>query len=295
MVVTRGVTPRNKALGEALRKAREDGKLGLRELARRLDMDHSLLSRFESGQRTPRTEDVASILTAIGVTGPVREELMDFAREPERAQWLGVGMTEQQRQLATLLDYERQAASIINVSPLLVPGLLQTSDYARAIMRSGRVPEGEIETRVAVRLGRRDTLTRRDPARLLALIGEQVLLQRIGGPAVMAEQVHHLAEAAQASNIDIRVLPLDCAWHPGLEGPWKLVEPREDSDLSPVVHLESRRSGVFLHRSQDVDAYSEGVERVLSEALTSAESAEVIAREADRWKRELNGMEEVEP
>ncbi|UVS81865.1 hypothetical protein Actkin_05629 [Actinokineospora sp. UTMC 2448] len=249
-------------------------------------MEHSQLSRFENGQRTPHPEDVASILTALNVNGPAREELLALAREPERAQWLSIGMTEQQRQLATLLDYERQAASIVDIAPLLMPGLLQTGDYARAIMRAARVPEQEIETRVAVRLGRRDVLTRRTPARLLALIGEQVLHQRIGDATVMAEQLRHLESVAQRRNVEIRLLPLAGPWHPGLEGPWVLVDPQPGSDLGSVVHLESRRSGVFLHRADDVDAYREGVEMVLSVAMTAAESAQVIARSAERWEME---------
>jgi transcriptional regulator with XRE-family HTH domain len=291
MGVTSSVTPQSRALADSLRAAREEQGTGLRDLARKLGWDHSRLSRYETGERTPSSEDVARILGALGHKGAKADELIGFARDVaggDRGQWLGVGMTAQQRQLAVLLGYEEQAGRIIDVSPLLIPGLLQTGDYARGIMRAARVPEEEIATRVATRLGRRDTLTRRRPAHLLALVGEQALLQRIGGPEVMADQLRHLQRAGQAPNVIVRVVPTTSAWHPGLEGPWVIVDPAEGSELDPVVHLEGRRSGLFLHRPADVDAYREGVEMVLSVALPEADSAAVIAREATRWEKELD-------
>jgi transcriptional regulator with XRE-family HTH domain len=299
MAGTNGVTPRSKALGDALKQRREAADIKVTELARKLGWDHTRISRYESGQRSPRLEDIATYLTAIGVTGEEYDDVLKFAREggqSDQPHWLGIGSSEQNRQLAVLLRYEEVASEIIDVSPLLVPGLLQTSDYARAIMRDGRVPEDQIATRVAARLGRRDTITRpRNPAKLLALIGENALHQAIGGAQVMADQLRHIEAATRAPNITVRVMPLSASWHTGLEGPALLVVPDTRSDLQPVVHLEGRRSGVFLSRQQDIDAYMEGVEMVLNVALTEADSVDVIAREAARWEGMLDAVEEVQP
>lgn len=280
-------TPRSRALGAALREAREAAGYGVRQLAKMLDMPHATLSRWETGSRSPQPEDVATVLQAVGVNGDRRQEILDLAREPDRSHWLSMGMTEQQRQLATLLDYERTAATITDVSPLLIPGLLQAGDYARAIMRESAVPEPEIETRVAVRLGRRDALTRRDPARLLALVGEAALRADIGGPLVMLDQLRHLQRTAEIPTVEIRAIPIHSRWTPALEGPFVVVVPADGDN--PVVHIETRTSGLFLHEKDDVRPYIEATEMVLRVAMSAEETAELIAREAKRIERIANG------
>jgi transcriptional regulator with XRE-family HTH domain len=266
-------TPKAKALGTELRKAREDAGFGQRELADKIGISHSTLSRYENGSRSPEPESLATILGAIGVSAEKREDLLELSREPDRTNWLSVGRTEQQRQLGTLLDYEAEATVITNVSPLLVPGLLQTGDYARAIMEEGGVPAEEISTRVSVRLGRRDALTRKDPAHLRAVTGEAVLRQNIGGPQVMLEQLQYLARMAGLPNVEIRVIPMKCGWHPGHDGPFNLVE---FADRTPVVHLENRRAGLFFHEEEDTAVYVDAAEKVLRAALSPEDSAQLI-------------------
>lgn len=242
-------------------------------------MSHAAVSRWENGHRHPRPEDVASILTALGVGGDEREQLLDLARQPDQRQWLSIGMTEQQRQLAALLEYEAQASAITAVSPLLIPGMLQTAGYARSVMRAAQVPAEEVETRVHVRLGRRDALTRPDPVHLTAVIGEGALQQQTdGGPAVMLEQLRHLLRVAEMPTVNIQVLPTRCPWNPALEGPFIIIE---FAGADPVVHLENRRSGLFLHEVDDVDAYRTAVELVLRAAMSTEESVALIAREAE--------------
>jgi transcriptional regulator with XRE-family HTH domain len=281
-------TPRSRALGAALREAREAAGLGVRELTQNLGWkSHATLSRYETGSRTPQPEDVATILQAVGVNGERREEILALARESDRSHWLSMGMTEQQRQLATLLDYERTAATITDVSPLLIPGLLQTGDYARAIMRESAVPEPEIETRVAVRLGRRDALTRREPATLLALVGEAALQANIGGPRVMLDQLRHLQRTAELPTVDLRAIPVRSRWTPALEGPFVVVVPADGDN--PVVHIETRSSGLFLHEKDDVGPYMGAIEMVLRVAMSADETADLIAREAEEIERIANG------
>lgn len=272
------MSPRAKALGAGLKEARESRKLGVRELARRLDISHATLSRYESGVRWPTVEDVAVILGSLGIANEQREQLLALARDPDRSKWVSVGMTEQQRQLATLLDYEAIATRVVGCAPLLVPGLLQTGGYTRAIMKEGGVPADEIEMRVATRIGRREALTRPDPVALLALIGEGVLRQQIGGHEVMAAQLDHLLAMAELPNVEIRLIPIHTGWTPAHEGPFVMVEPAEGR---PVVHIESRRSGLFLHEPADIDAYQTGVETLLSACMSAEESAVAITREAE--------------
>jgi transcriptional regulator with XRE-family HTH domain len=274
-----GNTSKARALGAELKAARQKTPMSIRQLAEVLNKNHATVARWEAGDRSPQVEDVASYLTAVGVNGDRYQEILDLARDTDGSHWLGVGMPEQQRQLAALLDFERDATGIIDVSPLLVCGILQTADYARAIMRAGEVPPQEIESRVAMRLGRRDALQRETPACLTALIGEAALDAAIGGPKIMADQLRYLAKVAQWPTVDLRVIPLRADWHPAMEGPFTIVEfPK----AAPIVHLENRISGLYLHERRDVDSYLQAAERVLHIAMSPDDSSELIAEKINR-------------
>jgi transcriptional regulator with XRE-family HTH domain len=272
-------TPKARALGAALREAREERGLSLRKLASELDRDPSLLSRWETGKRAPQAIDVAQILTHLGVNGARYDEIVHMTEGADAAQWLAITLPEQRQQLAALLDFEDTADTITTASPLLIPGLLQESGYVRAIMSAGTVPADEIATRVAVRIGRRDVITRRDPARLVAFIGESALRQVIGGPTVMADQLTFLLEAASWVNVELRVIPYASGWHPALEGPFTIIDPKVNAEraTTPVVHIENRRSGLFLHEKEDVDTYRQAVDAVLLAAMSPTDTEELIA------------------
>lgn len=275
-------TPKARALGSALREAREDRGLSLRKLARELGRDPSALSRWETGDRAPKPTEVAQILTFLGIVGPRYDEIIDMASGTAAPRWLAVSLPEQRQQLAALLDFERTAHTVTDVSPLLIPGLLQTSGYARAIMSAGGVPADEVETRLAVRIGRRDALTRRDPVRLVAVIGEAALRQVLGPGEVMVEQLGYLLHAASLPNVAIRILSFDSGWHPALEGPFVLLDSEQKA---PVVQIENRRSGLFLHEGTDVDAYRHAADAVLEVALDSDDSRKIISQVIDEMER----------
>lgn len=277
-------TPIARALGSALREAREQQDIGLRSLAQRLGRDPGLLSRWENGKRTPRPTDVAQVLTALGVSGDQYDEIVSLAEGKDQTRWVAVTLPERQQQLSALLDFESTASTIIEVSPLLIPGLVQTGGYVRAIMSAGGVPPEEIATRVAVRLGRRDTLTRSEPVmHFTALIGEAALKQKIGTDRVMAEQLRYLATAAEQDNVEIRIVPFSSGWSPSLEGGFLLIESEQDGT---VVHLENRRSALFLHEPDDVEIYREAVDAVMRAALSPDESAELVTAEIVRMESE---------
>jgi transcriptional regulator with XRE-family HTH domain len=267
-------TPKARALGAELRQARERAGVGLRELARRLEISHSVLSRIETGERPPRPEDVASILTALGVHGPAQESILELSRDTGGSHWLSVGMPELDRQLAALLDFERTASHIVDVSPLLIPGLLQTSEYVRAIMTAAGLPSHEVEMRSAMRLGRREILRTRNPVRLTAYIGEPALCQQIVNAAAMREQLKFIVKMAEQPHVTVHIIPTATGWHPGLEGTFSLLE---FTAAPPIVHLETRRSGLFLGEGADVDAYRTAIDKVREVAMSPADSTRLIA------------------
>lgn len=274
-------TPRARALGNALREARLDRDIGLRKFAKEIGRDPSLLSRWETGDRTPMPTDVAQILGKLDVSGERYDEIIELAYGTDDARWLATSLPGQRAQLAALLDFEQTASVITDLSPLVVPGLLQTGNYARAIMKDGRVPTDEIGTRVAVRVGRRDVLTRPEPVRLVALVGEAALRQRIGGRDVMVEQMDFLVEMARQPNVDIRIVPFDSDWHPALVGPALLIESETDAS---VVHIELHDSGLFLHARPDVARYRKAADIVSGQAVNTEESTTLIALARAGWE-----------
>jgi transcriptional regulator with XRE-family HTH domain len=285
-------TPKAMALGAKLRTARETAGLSQRTLAKQLRINQAVVSRNESGDRVPSQAEVAAILDAAGVTGVERDEIIESARDTSGSAWQGTDLPEQPVQLAALLDVEQMTRKFVDWSPLVVPGLLQVSSYARAIMRAARVPDGEIETRVAVRMGRKDILTRKNPSRFTALIGDAALRQMIGGPGVVAEQLDYLVAMSDRPNIDLRVVTTSTDWHPGLYGPFALLT--MDGGKS-VVHLENARSAVFVPDEDDVAVYQDAVLELLGIALSPEQSTELIRSEAERIARiDDSAVEEVD-
>ncbi|CRK60183.1 Putative DNA-binding protein [Alloactinosynnema sp. L-07] len=266
-------TPKALALGNALRQARLEKGFTLRDFAGQIQRDPGVLSRWETGDRIPRPEQVAQILTSLGVAGEQYDDVMTLVYGTDEPQWVATTLPEQRQQLAAYIEFEQSAQKITEITPLMIPGLLQTTDHVRAIMTAGGVPPVDIPTRIAVRAGRREVITRPNPARLLALVGQAALYQNIGGHSGMLAQLHHLVEVNRLPNVDVRIVPFGVGWHPGLEGAFNLIE----SDNAPaVVFLDTRRSTLWLHKEVDVNAYKQAAEMVARVALDAEESMRLI-------------------
>ncbi|MFI9006578.1 helix-turn-helix domain-containing protein [Actinosynnema sp. NPDC053489] len=266
------------ALGARLRNAREANNLSQRALAKKIGVVHSLLSRNENGQRVPTRTEVIRILEPLHISEREREEILAMTDDPSGSPLAVIDLPERRAQLAALVEVEQMAKEVVSWSPMLIPGLLQVSSYTRAIMEAARIPEGEIATRVAVRMGRRDILTRRAPVHYTALIGESALRQTIGRPAVMAEQFDHLLMMSAHENVDLRVIPLATGWHPGLEGAFQLLK----CDGTSFAHLENQISSVFVQEPEAVAGFEASVPRLLEVAMSPERSFELIAKEVQR-------------
>lgn len=238
-------------------------------MAKELGVGHAKLSLVERGQRVPTTEDVASMLAVLNVTGAERDRLIEMARLAEEPNWVASGVPGIAEQLAALMELERTSERMINCSPLLIPGLLQTGDYARGIL--GNNPSAD--TQVAMRLGRRDVLTRRNPVEFTALIGEGALRQPIAEPDVMVDQLKELIAISDRPNVTIRIIPAHTGFHPGLLGPFLVMH---FAKSAPIVHLERHRKSTFLY-DEDVPAFVEAADKVAEIAMSPADSAELIA------------------
>lgn len=270
-------TPRAYILGGELRHAREKAGLTLRKLAERLDVSHSVIVRWEKGERIPSTESVSAVAAVLGIPAVERDRLIAGAREAadEPVNSVSVGIAGMSAALSALMEFERTAVSITDVSPLLIPGLLQSSDYARAII--GDDPEAE--AKVAVRIGRRDVLTReRRPVRYTSYVLESALYQRVGDH-VMADQLRTVGKLASLPNVRVRVIPASVGFTAAHMGPFVLLE---FAKAEPVVHLEHLRSSVFLRDRGDVEAYKAARDDLDRVAMSPTDSAELIADAINR-------------
>ncbi|MEV4644564.1 helix-turn-helix transcriptional regulator [Saccharopolyspora sp. NPDC049357] len=272
-VDTTGMTPRSRALAAAIRTVREEAGISGRELSKRLGMSHGTISHWETGRRVPTPEDVASLLTAAGVTGAEKRRLVELARHASEPNWLTVGIPGIPQQLAGAVECERSASAIHQWSPMLIPGLLQTTDYARALLKAGGLPPNEIETRAMVRIARRETITCKTPLRLHVLVGENALRDEIGSPEVMVDQLRHLLGLMARDNVTIQVVPPNVGWHPGVVGPFVMYD---FPDAPSAVHFEHYSSGAFVVDTDDVHEYRHAVDWICKVALSPEATAELI-------------------
>lgn len=265
-------TPRSRALGAELRRLRKERTTGsLREFAKQVGVTPTALSRWETGKVPPDSEQVGVLLGALGVVGDEQERLLEDARAALDPTWVAPGVD---RQLSALLDFEKTATRIVDVSPLLIPGLIQTEDYAQAIMDDGTLAAGEMRSAVTMRMGRQQALTRATPVHLTALIGQPALRRPIGGWPVMLEQLRHLLKLNELPNVEIKALPDGTDYDPSLAGPFVLYE---FALGAPIVHFEHHRSSMFLPDKKDVEDMRIAAGRITELAMSAEDTSELVA------------------
>lgn len=272
-----------RGLGMELRYYREKSGMSCAQVGAVLGWSANTISRLERGLRPETTaEEVSAILAAVGVTGADRDRLMRMAKGyREQGWWEGnkANLTDQAR---TYLKFEARATRIIDVEPLLVPGLLQTADYCRALMAAFGVEVREIEGRIARRLGRQAILTRPDPPEFVFVVSELMLCQPVGGAGVMARQVRRIIEDAERPGVSVLVIPTRVAAHPGLRGPYAVLE---FADEPTVVFIEGRMSGMFPEDPVEIEAYRLAAERLADLTLGDQESLRLLHAIAEDLER----------
>jgi hypothetical protein len=177
------------------------------------------------------------------------------------------------KHLPALISFESEATAIIDASMLLVPGLLQTADYTRALLVAAGVASQEIETMVAARLGRQAVLSRLRSLRYLAILDEAVLRRPVGGAQTMIEQVRHILRCGKRPNIEIRVVPIERGAHTGLDGSFTILEFVRGRT---IVYLEHKRSSLFVDEPDDVVPFHAARDTLLETALGRGNSHEFL-------------------
>ena len=246
---------------------------------RRLERSAASLSTIETGGQAIRARDLAQILDFYGVRdGPERESLLHLARQGRKKDWPRSLEGRVSPAALDIASLESDSAVIRSFHPGLVPGLLQTTDYTRAVVGVGQ----DIKTRdnvelVTFRMSRQRLLMRPDSPLLRAIVGEAALRQHIGGPAVMRAQLRRLLTATGYDNIALRVVPYSAGVHPGVNGPFVLFTLRPPGRLSVAV-VEDLTQVSFREREEEVAAYAQAFEDISAAALDEASSLELVER-----------------
>jgi transcriptional regulator with XRE-family HTH domain len=285
----RSPTIRRRRLGAELRRRREAAGVTIEGVAERLECSASKISRIETGHTTATPRDVRDMLDIYGVRGDECEELVQIAREARQKGWwhpYSAVLT------GAYVGLEQAANSVRAYEQQVVPGLLQTEEYAKAMIRAARpdITTDEVERRVRVRLNRQSLLTQDDPIDLWVVLDEAVVSRPVGGDAVMRAQLERLVEAAELPNVTLQILPFDAGGHAGMDGTFAILNFPEASDPA-VVYAENATGGLFLEKSEELRKYVFIFDHIRAAALRPEESVAVIGKltEEPLWKWRQRG------
>ncbi|MFY9806784.1 MAG: helix-turn-helix transcriptional regulator [Pseudonocardiaceae bacterium] len=271
-------TIRSRELGEGLRRAMHNAGLTGKDVARLLDLSPSWVSRLISGKRNVTAVQASAFLAVCRAPSAERERLLELCDEQHTPGWFQQHGSRLPLQLVTYIDHENKAVAIGAFESTVMPGLLQTGDYTRALLKeAGRVPADEIDARVAARLARQSLFSRDRPARFTFYLHEFVLRLPVGGPAVMADQLQQLQRLSLRPYLTLRVVPASLGAHAATAGSFILME---FAEFKPVVYLESETSSLFLEKPVEIAAYQDILESLAQTALGEGESRQLIATRA---------------
>jgi transcriptional regulator with XRE-family HTH domain len=270
-------------LGIELRRSREAARLTQREVAKRLEWSLSKVIRIEAGAQGLSITDLKAMLDVLEVTDEKRATaLMEAARGSHGQAWWNSFRDIVSPQFARFLGYEGLAASFRVFHPLLMPGLLHTEEYASALL--GVYPELDRARRVVeLRLERQGRLLAQSDLAFSFILDEEALYRWIGGPLVMRRQLEYLIEASQRPNVSVQIVPFSAGSHPGLRGPFIMLQLKETDE--ELLFLESP-SGDQLVRDEpgQISEYAIYFERLSELALPEEQGYALIQEQADRLR-----------
>lgn len=267
-------TIRRRELGALLRTLRAERGLSAEEVTARLLFSPTKLSRIETGQSGASQRDIRDLCDLYEVADPAeRERLMLLAREGKQRGW----WQDYDLPYATFVGLEAEASSINVYHSETVPGLIQTEDYARAMLGAEVPPFSaqELEQRVAARLTRQTLLAHRDGPRYYAILDEAVLHRQVGGPAVMRAQLQQITRSARLPSVTLQVIPSEVGAHPAMESVFSILE-FETPLVSDIVYVEGLVGNIYLERPADLERYRLIFSHLRTIALNAKGSIDLI-------------------
>jgi transcriptional regulator with XRE-family HTH domain len=271
-----GPTLRRRRLGTELKRCREQAGLTQEHVSRHFEWHSAKVTRIETARVAVTARDVKDLLVLYGVQDDeYREALMAMARmSRERTWWTDYRDI---MRPGNFVGLEAEASALRAWEPIVLPGLLQTEAYMRALISTGRStdPPQHIDRRISLRLKRQGRLTAANPLRLSAIVDESVIRRVIGGPEVMREQLQHLLATIQLPNVTLQILSFDAGEHPFLGGSAALLEFQESTHMD-VVYLEGLAGDYYEEQPLEVTRYRDEFERLSAKALDGRMSVKLI-------------------
>jgi transcriptional regulator with XRE-family HTH domain len=271
-------TVRLRRLAAELRTLRASAGLTRDEVVERTGINVATLYRIEHAKVRPQTRTLRTLLDLYRADQESQAELIALLRDARQRGWLHAYQSDLPEQYTTYIGFEGEARSVWNYESLFIPGLLQTEDYARAVIGAGLpgARRDDIEPRVQVRMQRQDVLRNDSPLELWAIVDEAALRRQAGGPAVMQAQLRHLLDAVELPNITLQVIPFSVGAHAGMPGSFVFMQFAEAA-IPYVIYLDSMAGDLFLEAEADVRRYRLAFEHLRAVAVSPGESRALVA------------------
>lgn len=274
-VAERGPTALRIAVGSQLRKLRESRGITREAAGDHIRGSHAKISRLELGRTGFKERDIRDLLALYGVTDPGElEQFLDLVHKANQPGWWHRYSDLLPQWFETYLGLEHAAKSIRTYEGQLVPGLLQTPDYARSIVALGH--DADAERRVSLRRRRQELLTRDDAPSFWAVLDESVLHRPIGGSGVLRGQLEHLIDMSKRPNVTIQILPYAAGGHAAAGSSFTMLRFAE-AELPDIVYLEQLTSALYLDRRQDLELYRQVMDQLSVQAEAPERSRKRLA------------------
>ncbi|MDV6011153.1 helix-turn-helix transcriptional regulator [Haloechinothrix sp. LS1_15] len=266
---------RQRRVSAELRRMREEQGLTCQDVADALGCSISKISRMETGIRGLHVDDVAAVLGVLHVPTKQREELLTLVRNGAQRNLVHIG-GKLPDPLKDLIRAENEAVALYNYESLLIPGLLQTGDYARTVIRTGNpmLSEDEVDAMVTARMSRQAVLSKYRGPTLSVIVDEMVLRRPVGGAGVMYGQLQHLLGMVQRPKVELRVVPFATEQHPGLDGSLTMLD---FDDQPTLVSFDARSISGLLEEEPVIQRARLTWRGLRAVALPPEESARLVA------------------
>lgn len=271
-------TVRRRQLIAELKRLRDAADLTQEDVANRLDWHHTKVFRIETGRTGPHPNDVRAMLDIYGVTDQAqREAIIQLAKDARQRGWWYSYRDVLPGQYEFFVGLEQEAASIRTFELAVIPGLLQTEDYARALVRGGPLDldPDEAERRVEVRMTRQQVLARQDRPHFWAILDESAIRRVVGGPAVMRTQIQSLMTWSEQAKITIQAVPFTVGAHPGTAGSFIILGFAEPGEAD-VVYMETIGGNLSVDNAEEVGRYATAFDHLRAVALSPSDTRAML-------------------
>lgn len=279
-MVTKKHTPtvRLRRLAAELRRLRASVNLSREDVTEQTGINSATLYRIETAKTRPQTRTLVALLKLYGVDDQQREHLVALSKQSTEQGWLRSYHSDLPEEYTAYISFEAEALGVRNYESLFIPGLLQTVDYARAVIR-GVLPmanQQEVDDRVRARMERQGVLSKAQPLKLWAIMDEAALRRLVGGGKIMQAQLRHLLDVTREPHVTLQVIPFSIGAHAGMPGSFVLMDFADPMDTD-LIYIDSMAGDLFLESEADISRYSIIFDNLRAVALSPDSSVELVA------------------